>query len=47
MYAVGGGTNCWRYSLFPYIKNWQVMLCPSMNAYDISDTSRQGSRNMA
>ncbi len=36
--------NFWRYSLQPYIKNWQVMVCPSGDRSDISSISFNGTR---
>jgi prepilin-type N-terminal cleavage/methylation domain-containing protein/prepilin-type processing-associated H-X9-DG protein len=36
--ADGSNVNWWRYPLFPYVKNWQVYLCPS-SSMSVSDPS--------
>jgi len=48
-YAIPGmplgscGTNVcwWRFLLYPYVKNWQVFLCPSANPQDASSSLQQ------
>lgn len=39
--ANGTNVNWWRFPLQPYVKNWQVFLCPSATRYDASSSTVQ------
>ena len=34
--------NFWRFALQPYIRNWQIFVCPSSTTGDMSDVNVQG-----
>ncbi|MBU0611143.1 MAG: DUF1559 domain-containing protein [Armatimonadetes bacterium] len=40
--AAGANVNWWRYELQPYVKNWQIFLCPS--APSVGDPSYAGNQ---
>jgi prepilin-type N-terminal cleavage/methylation domain-containing protein/prepilin-type processing-associated H-X9-DG protein len=41
-WADGSNVNWWRYQLQPYVKNWQIFLCPS--APSVGDPSYAGNQ---